>query len=110
LETAVGLYPKDVWVQILPPRQKEMTYKHTLKQIIDKNEAEFSHIQDGTAYYNLYVDDTSYEVPIPVSDMGTGLFGRYEKGILLMRWIRKSMENETLRMTPLKIPMQNLQK
>jgi hypothetical protein len=77
-------------------------YKHKLIDIV-KQDAKLTFIQDGKAFYEIYVDDIVYEVPVPVSDIGNGSLNRDEKGILLMRWIRKAMESQEMRATSLVI-------
>jgi len=75
-----------------------MNYTHTIKEIIKDHVAHLKFIQDGKAYYEVVVDmGTSYEFPIPINDMGTGIFNRDDKAILFMRWIRKAMVEETMR-------------
>ena len=80
-----------------------MKYKHKLIDIIKNNEAIFSFYRDNNLYYRIVVDDrdferVTYEFPIPINDVGTGTFQEYEKAILLMRWIKKAIDNETMRM------------
>lgn len=76
-----------------------MKYKHTLKDIVKDSIAEFNHYKDGQLFYTIALTDTIYEFPIPVSDTGNGTFGRSEKGLLCMRWVRQAMADETIRET-----------
>ena len=71
-------------------------YKHRLIDIV-KKEASFSFIQDGKAFYEIQVENIIYEFPVPIADVGNGTLNKEEKGILLMRWIRKAMESEEMR-------------
>jgi len=77
-------------------------YKHKLIDLV-RNDAEFLFITDGKAYYQIIVEDTVYEFPIPINDIGNGTLNVEEKGILLMRWIRKAMESQEMRATSLVI-------
>lgn len=74
-----------------------MKYKHTLKDIVKDNIAEFSHYQDGQLFYTVTLPDVQYEFPIPILDTGNGTFNSSEKALLCMRWVRAAMENETIR-------------
>ena len=50
--------------------------------------------------YQVETEDYKYEFSIDQSDrndIGNATFNRHEKAIHLMRWIRKCIENETLR-------------
>lgn len=61
-----------------------------IPNIVDlaKSRAVFVRYQDQTLWYR--VDE--FEFPIPVDDAGGGAFGPTEKGLTLMRWIRKHIE------------------
>ena len=38
-----------------------------------------------------YTCANGFEVPIPITDVGDTTFNKVEKGIMLMRWIRKHL-------------------
>lgn len=80
-------------------------YAHSLKEIV-KQPASFQFLCDNYAYYKIWVPATvknpegrGYEIPIPLNDVGGATLNREEKGITLMRWIRKAMETQTMRAT-----------
>ena len=86
--------------------------KPTLKELIKDTKSYFRYCRDGELWYEIVKKDgykeevdiesrAYYEVPvyinlfkfpIPVSDMGTGIFYNEMKSILLMRWIRKHLD------------------
>jgi hypothetical protein len=55
----------------------------------DGKKARFSHYAKGELWY---ATEEGFLFPIPVADTGDGSFGREEKAMLLMRWIRKQVE------------------
>lgn len=68
---------------------------NTLKARV-KGAATFSYFYDGALWYTCC---DGWKFPIPVADTvnqqgGAATFNASEKGILLMRWIRKHMELE----------------
>ena len=77
--------------------------KHTLKQLIS-DYCIFSHYRAGILYYNLFVlgDEVGkyYLLPIEISDqkeIGNATFENKIKSITLMRYIRKAIDEGTLR-------------
>ena len=56
-----------------------------------KAQVRFVYFTDGALWYEA-VD--GWKFPVPVSDAGTGSFHAEEKGILLMRWMRRHMEEQ----------------
>lgn len=71
----------------------------TLKDLVcNDNMAVMLYYRQGMFYY--LVADTSnwdeYVFPIPVSDLGDASLNFQEKALLLMRYIRKAMEDGTL--------------
>jgi len=38
-----------------------------------------------------YVTENSFCFPVPIEDVGDATFNKEEKGIMLMRWIRKHL-------------------
>jgi hypothetical protein len=70
--------------------------KYTLTEIV-KQLAQFSYYRCGIMYYEILMpDNTVYTFNIPISDTANGSFNVIEKGVTLMRWIRKCMENGEL--------------
>lgn len=54
-----------------------------------RGHAVFLHYTDGNLWYKC---ENGFTFPIPIEDTKGGVFSRIEKGILLMRWIRKHLE------------------
>jgi hypothetical protein len=52
-----------------------------------KETATFVRYQDKSLWYR--IDKFNFEFPIPIDDSGGGTFNPTEKGLTLMRWIRK---------------------
>lgn len=73
--------------------------KHTLKEIVKGTTAKLAYICNGLVYYSIDVEGTIYQFPINCNDESEWkdmyLYPEY-KSITLMRWIRKSMDKETL--------------
>jgi len=69
-----------------------------------REQATFVKYEDGKLWYQIiWVDDNHplggpdgrtvlFDFPIDVNDAGGGAFGHVEKGLYLMRWIRKHLE------------------
>ena len=72
----------------------------TLKEIVTStNFAEFSHAIAGVLYYKVKVGDKEVMFPIDMNDkddVGTTTFESYYRPIILMRYIRKAMDNGSL--------------
>ena len=79
------------------------------KLVLDReNIAKFSHYIAGNLYYEITVDDGTYQFPIETieknedetislsSDLGTTEFEAEYKAATMMRYIRKAIKNETL--------------
>lgn len=56
-----------------------------------KGPASFDYFTDGCLWY---IASDGWKFPVPVSDAGTGTFSATEKGVFLMRWMRKYMEEQ----------------
>jgi hypothetical protein len=58
----------------------------------------FSHYRNGNLFYNIRRDGTieHYQFPIPIEDLQNGTVHTIEKSIMVMRYIRKAMEDGTL--------------
>jgi hypothetical protein len=75
--------------------------KHPLSKIMKEN-AYFDYYQDGLLHYSIHVPTadtlTSYRFTIDTTggDLGHGRFKAVEKGIMLMRWFNKCVEDKTL--------------
>jgi len=60
----------------------------------------FNRYFDGSLYYRVRLVGTNdwYEFEIPIADTTGATFDRDIKALLLMRWIRKAIENKTLKL------------
>lgn len=59
------------------------------------NKAFFSRYFDGCLWYKVVALDggiSSFEFPVPISDIGNATFHAEEKALLLMRYIRKHLD------------------
>ena len=72
-----------------------------------ENVALISHYTAGNLYYNIEIEDGTYQFPVETveenngsvnlsSDLGTTSFGAKIKAATMMRYIRKAIKNETL--------------
>ena len=76
----------------------------TISEAVKNTTAKFSHAIAGVLYYNLYVTICNLQIDVyqfqidmnDKDDVGTTTFFGEYKGITLMRYIRKAIENETL--------------
>jgi hypothetical protein len=76
-------------------KENEKKMKHTLKEIV-KNDAFMTHVCEGKVYYQIHVDETTYQLEIDSNDdewKSTYIYPRF-KAITLMRWIRKGMDTD----------------
>lgn len=72
----------------------------SIKELM-REQARFVKYQDGKLWYQiLYTEGGAYtggsphlfDFPVPIDDSGGGEFGKSEKAVYLMRWIRKHIE------------------
>ena len=75
--------------------------KHKVIDMVrNKNKAFYVHCIGSKLIYNLTVDNVKYTFPIDVSDkneVGNATFSQTEKASILMRYINKSIKEETIR-------------
>jgi hypothetical protein len=57
-----------------------------LKQLI-KGNVEFQFYRDSQLWYK--TEEGNFLFPVPVADIGNATFAKVEKGLLMMRYIRK---------------------
>lgn len=70
--------------------------KYKLSQIVSEK-ATFYFYRCNIMYYKIIMpDDTTYTFHIDLSDIGNATLNNIEKGITLMRYIRKSIDDGTL--------------
>jgi len=70
---------------------------HTLKEIVSGTTATLTYVCAGKVYYEINVENSIYQLEINSMDdewKTTYLYPQF-KAIILMRWIRKGIENET---------------
>ncbi len=67
----------------------------TLKDIVKNNQVQFSHYRAGHLYYNVSVAEGDYSFPVPTTDIGDATFLNKDKAIIMMRYIRKALDDGT---------------
>jgi DnaJ-class molecular chaperone len=65
------------------------SFMSSLKDHISGN-ATFQYYKDYQLWYK--TENTNFLFPVPTSDIGTATFNNTEKGLLLMRYIRKHLD------------------
>jgi hypothetical protein len=72
-----------------------------ITKLIKDNTSKFRRYADGNLTYSVQnpIDGNDYEYDIPVRDTKGGVFEMETKSIYHMRWIRKSIETKTLRIS-----------
>ena len=58
--------------------------------IVKDQNAHFVFYRDRALFYET---DTGFQFPVPIEDAGSATFNKEEKAILLMRYIRKHLQN-----------------
>ena len=66
-----------------------------LIEIVKDNTVKFSHYRAGHLYYNVDVKGETFMFPVPISDVGDATFLNEDKASMLMRYIRKALEDKT---------------
>ena len=61
----------------------------SIKNMVKDKKVKFLFYKDKELWY---VTECGFEFPVPISDVGTGIFKDEDKAILFMRWIRKHMK------------------
>lgn len=60
-----------------------------LKELVaNGQQVHFQYYRQGELWY---VTDSGFEFPVPVEDIGDGIFQRDDKALLFMRYIRKHL-------------------
>lgn len=67
----------------------------TIKEIVKDNIVTFSHYRAGYLYYNVIVYDQKYIFPVDIEDIGDASFLNQDKAIIMMRYIRKGLNDGT---------------
>lgn len=75
-----------------------MKQELNLTALIKDNTVEFSHYRAGYLYYNIRnpQDHRLYCFPVPIEDVGDATFLAQDKAMMMMRYIRKAMSDNTL--------------
>jgi hypothetical protein len=80
---------------------QKVNLKHTLIEMVqNKNKAIYINCQGQKLIYEFNVENTKYIFPIDISDkyeIGNAIFEKEHNCITLMRYIRKSIEENTIR-------------
>lgn len=66
-----------------------------LAKVVKNNTVHFLCYRAGNLFYWVEVDGERYEFPVPIEDTGDATFPAQDKAILLMRYIRKAINNGT---------------
>ena len=73
--------------------------KPDIAQIVKKGTPRFSYFRHGVLYYDIdvYEDEGRkvYRFPVPAESLDGATVRKTEKGLTLMRWIRKAIEDGT---------------
>lgn len=70
--------------------------KHTITEIVKGNTANFSYYRAGVMYYSILVEDLTYTFPVYLDDIGDATLNNQEKAIMLMRYVRRAISDETI--------------
>lgn len=62
----------------------------TIKEMVKNKTAKFSYYKKENLWY---CTDDGFEFPVPISDIGDGIFQSSEKAMTLMRYIRIHLAN-----------------
>ena len=66
-----------------------MTEQFAIKDLVKSN-VTFIEYRKGNLWYS--TDDYDFLFPVPIEDVGDGIFKAKDKGIMFMRYIRKHKE------------------
>lgn len=66
-----------------------------ITELIKNNTVSFDSFRQGYFYYNIQHNGTTYQFTVPLEDIGTATMLASDKAITFMRWIRKSMFDNT---------------
>lgn len=70
--------------------------KMKIADLIKDNTVAFNRYRKGFLYYTIIYEKEIYEFPVEIEDIGDATFNSVKKAILLMRYIRKAMAENTL--------------
>jgi hypothetical protein len=68
--------------------------KLEIKNIVKNTIAYFQYLRCGVAYYSIWDEGGNmYTFPVEISDLGNATIKNEEKGLTMMRYIRKAIES-----------------
>ena len=67
----------------------------SIKEIVKDNHVFFSHYRAGYLYYFIDVNGETFMFPVPIEDIGDATFNNKDRAMLFMRYIRKSITDNT---------------
>lgn len=70
--------------------------KVNIKDLVKGTVCFFEYIRCGQAYYTVYNGEGVYTFPVELADLGNATINKEEKGMTMMRYIRKAIEANTL--------------
>lgn len=62
----------------------------TLKELVKETNVKFVEYRKGNLWYE--VEGKNFLFPVPIEDVGDGVFKATDKGLLFMRYIRAHLE------------------
>ena len=71
----------------------------SILELIKDNKVYFQKFRAGVFYYSLSHTDKIYTFPVPLSDIGDATMLGSDKAIMFMRYIRKSISDNTICIT-----------
>jgi hypothetical protein len=61
----------------------------SIKEMVENKSVKFQYFREGELWYST---EDGFKFPVPITDVGTGVFNAEDRAILFMRWIRKQRE------------------
>ena len=61
----------------------------SIKEMVENKSVKFQYFREGELWY---ATEDGFKFPVPIADVGTGVFNAEDRAILFMRWIRKQRE------------------
>lgn len=65
----------------------------SMKDLVNGNEVRFASYRKGILNYTITHQGQDYLFPVPLEDAGDATFGRRDRAILFMRYIRQAIES-----------------
>ena len=64
----------------------------SIKEMVENKNVKFLFYRDKELWY---ATESGFKFPVPIEDVGWGVFNAEDKAILFMRWIRKHLDAAT---------------